>query len=179
MRQGQFIQTFTGISYYPVDPRPLEVDIRDIAHALSLLCRYTGHCKFFYSVAEHSLLVADACKIYGPEIEFEGLMHDAAEAYVNDLSRPLKASLRDYRIAEDLNDLMVRTRFDIPLKHTPQVKHADNDILHCEYAAIMLHGLPAGTPGVFNPTVCIRGLQSWIVEKMFLERFHSLYKGVF
>jgi hypothetical protein len=179
MRSGHFIQTYTGINYYPVDPRPLDVDILDIAHSLSMLCRYTGHCRFFYSVAEHSLLVADRVEHLGPEVEFEALMHDAAEAYVNDISRPLKQSLRDYRIAENLNDIAVRTRFDLPITHTPQVKRADNDLLHCEYRALMHHPLPIDTPGEFDPRVVIRGLNPREIESVFLARFYSLYKGVF
>jgi uncharacterized protein len=179
MRHAHFIQTFTGITYYPADPRPLEVDIRDIAHALSLLCRYTGHCRVFYSVAEHSLHVADLVRSYGPDIELEALLHDAAEAYCNDISRPLKRSLRDYRIVESLNDIAVRARFDLPVQHTAIIKEADNDLLHCEYAALMKNPLPEGTPGVFRELVNIRGYMPDEVETMFLHRFTNLYKGVF
>lgn len=181
MRQGHFIQTYTGINYYPADPRPLDVEIRDIAHALSMLCRYTGHCKFFYSVAEHSLLVADLVRrqVHGPEVELEALLHDAAEAYCNDISRPLKRSLRDYRIVENLNDIAVRTRFDLPISHTPAIKAADNDLLHCEYTTLMTHPLPEGTPGTFQSDVPIRGYNPWDAESLFLKRFYKLYKGVF
>jgi hypothetical protein len=123
--------------------------------------------------------VADLAKVYGPEVEFEALLHDAAEAYCNDISRPLKRSLRDYRIVENLNDIAVRTRFDLPVLHTSVIKDADNDLLHCEYTNLMIHPLPAGTPGVFRQSVAIRGYNPLEVEQMFLERFHNLYKGVF
>jgi hypothetical protein len=179
MRHGHFIQTYTGITYYPADPRPLDVCIEDIAHALSMLCRYTGHCKFFYSVAEHSMRVADLVSLHGPEVEIQALLHDAAEAYCNDISRPLKRSLHDYRIVESLNDIAVRDRFDLPIKHDPLVKEADNDMLHCEYRALMKNPLPEGIPGVFRRDVCIIGYSPEYAEEKFLNRFHHLYKGVF
>ena len=58
MRYGDFIQTYSGIEFYPLDPRIEEVKLLDIAHALSNICRFTGHCNEFYSVAQHSVLVS-------------------------------------------------------------------------------------------------------------------------
>src|SRR5258708_302056 len=89
-RRGNWMQTYTGRAYWPADPRAEDVCIEDIAHALSLLCRYTGHCKRFYSVAEHSILIS---QVVPPEYAFFGLMHDAQEAYINDLARPIKPSV--------------------------------------------------------------------------------------
>ena len=65
-----WIQTYSGKKFYPLDPRPEDIDIRDIAHALSLNCRFNGHCRCFYSVAEHSVGVSssqspDARKVFG------------------------------------------------------------------------------------------------------------------
>lgn len=99
MRKGDWIQTYTGIQFYPLDPRIEEIDIRDIAKALAFICRFTGHSKSFYSVAEHSV----RCAMYITknfrehprhlEIKKAALLHDAAEAYIGDFSRPLKRSL--------------------------------------------------------------------------------------
>jgi 5'-deoxynucleotidase YfbR-like HD superfamily hydrolase len=88
-----FIITYTGKKFYydPIDAA--DIDIRDIAHSLSQLCRYTGHTNGFYSVAQHSLLVAQ--KMPGnEEAKLAALLHDAAEAYTNDLASPLKSYLR-------------------------------------------------------------------------------------
>src|SRR5690606_5290032 len=81
-RLGDWMQTFTGRAVYPLDLRPDDIDIQDIAHALSMQCRYAGHTRQFYSVAEHSVHVARWCRQYGPAAALEGLLHDATEAYL-------------------------------------------------------------------------------------------------
>ncbi|KKN68080.1 hypothetical protein LCGC14_0455340 [marine sediment metagenome] len=86
---GPFILTYTGKMFHYDHIEPDSIDIRDIAHALSHLCRYTGHTSMFYSVAQHSLLVSEKMP-GGPADKLAGLLHDAAEAYVNDLASPLK-----------------------------------------------------------------------------------------
>lgn len=86
-RLGDWIQTYTGKIFYPIDPRPWEISLEDIAHSLSLLCRFTGHTREFYSVAEHSVRVSWLCP---DEHAAWGLMHDASEAYIADLTRPIK-----------------------------------------------------------------------------------------
>jgi hypothetical protein len=82
-----WIQTYSGGRFYPHAPRASDVRIDDIAHALSNMCRFTGHCSHFYSVAQHSVLVAGAvAKPY----RLQALLHDASEAYLVDIPRPLK-----------------------------------------------------------------------------------------
>lgn len=83
------IKTYTGKEFRFDQIDPEAIDIRDIAHALSHLCRFTGHTNLFYSVAQHCLLVSEKVP-GGPEIKLAALLHDAAEAYVGDLSSPLK-----------------------------------------------------------------------------------------
>ncbi len=93
-RRGDWMITYTGRRFWPLDPRPEDVDFRDIGHALSLICRYGGHVRRFYSVAEHSNLLAR----YFFDRQMMGaarlaLIHDAPEAYVGDTIRPIKRSL--------------------------------------------------------------------------------------
>ena len=95
-RKGDWFVTYTGQRFYPLDARVDDIDIRDIAHSLSMQCRWMGHCKTFYSIASHSL----ACLRIAERTEGEAhyakawcLMHDAAEAYTGDIIRPLKVSL--------------------------------------------------------------------------------------
>lgn len=87
---GEWITTASGRSFSLHDPQPSDVCIEDIAHALSNLCRWTGHTRNFYSVAQHSMLVAEKLPA---EAKLHGLMHDAHEAYIGDISRPLKRYL--------------------------------------------------------------------------------------
>lgn len=86
-----WITTFTGKRFYQTSPHRDSVCIEDIAHALSMLCRFTGHCREFYSVAEHSIRVAYELQ---SQQRIHGLLHDAHEAYLGDTSGPLKKSVR-------------------------------------------------------------------------------------
>jgi hypothetical protein len=171
-RKGSWLQTYMGREYWPLDPRADEVNIIDIAHALSNLCRYTGHCNRFYSVAEHSVLVSH---IVPPEHALVGLLHDATEAYVNDLARPLKRHLPEYKAIEELNWRAVSEHFFGYVMDIPQAVHdADNAILMTEHAALMRSQIPAvGITGT-APDVKIVGYSPGVAKAMFLERFRHL-----
>src|SRR4051812_30250690 len=84
-RVGNWMQTFTGRQFWPVDPRADEIAIEDIARALAMTCRFGGHVRFHYSVAQHSFLVSLVCS---PEHALWGLLHDASEAYLGDVVWP-------------------------------------------------------------------------------------------
>lgn len=92
-RRGDWMQTFTGRAFYPMDPRPEDIDILDIGHHLGMICRYGGAVSKFYSVAEHSVLLAKYVLEKKPgdtQLALQALLHDAAEAYICDIPRPLK-----------------------------------------------------------------------------------------
>lgn len=130
MRQGDWIQTYTGKQYWPIDPRPEDVDILDIAHALSMLCRFGGHCLKFYSVAEHSVHIARwLFQRYGAQVALCGLLHDGTEAYVTDVPRPTKAFLYGYKGIEQQNWLAIAAAFNLPATLPHQVKDIDGRIL--------------------------------------------------
>lgn len=115
-RQGDWIITYSGRRFYPMDPRTEDIFIEDIAHALSLLNRFTGHTKFPYSVAQHSWDVAEALNKWhdvDKSIQLAGLLHDASETYVNDLARPLKRMLPDYTAAENRILDVIDLKFNI------------------------------------------------------------------
>lgn len=169
--KADWMCTFSGVQYYPASPRAEDVRIVDIAHALSMLCRYTGHCSKFYSVAEHSVHVSH---VVPPDLALLGLMHDATEAYVNDLSRPLKRSLPDYRKIEALNWYAIAEKFNLA-RHLPREVHdADIAVLLTEQAALMPR-LPA-EQGVSGEAarVHILAVSPPIAEKMFLQRYYEL-----
>jgi 5'-deoxynucleotidase YfbR-like HD superfamily hydrolase len=95
-RIGEWIGMADGRRFWPLDPRPGEVDASDIAHSLARTCRFAGRCERFYSVAQHSVLVARLVKGAGVddrELLLHALLHDAAEAYLGDIIRPVKGAL--------------------------------------------------------------------------------------
>jgi len=98
MKCEDWVQTYSGKKFYPLNPRIEDIDIIDIAHALSLICRYNGHCKELYTVAEHSIYVAESLD---PHIAIYGLLHDAAEAYLPDVARPIKPLLKGFKEIEN------------------------------------------------------------------------------
>ena len=114
-RTGDWIQTYKGIQFWPLDPRPEEIDIEDVAHALSMQCRYGGHCREFYSVAQHSVIVSQNVPY---KHSLWGLLHDAAEAYLVDLPRPIKRYCEMGRLYKEIENrllLAVAQRFGLPV----------------------------------------------------------------
>lgn len=99
-----WVETFTGGRLDLPMPQRGQVNILDIAHALSLQCRFNGHCREFYSVAQHSVLVQRylAMEGYVPRIQMMGLLHDAAEAYVGDMVRPVKSVFPNFKQVEGM-----------------------------------------------------------------------------
>lgn len=133
-RRGDWMQTFTGNKFWPLDPRPDEIDIVDIAHALSLQSRFAGHCKFHYSVAQHSLYVVQLSTH-----KIEALLHDAAEAYLVDLPRPVKyqSDMAAYLVAEDRICKAIAIKFGLIYPWPSDVKIADNHLLTYEHMELM------------------------------------------
>lgn len=134
-RKGDWFLTSTGVQFYPLDPRPEEVNIIDIAHALSNICRFGGHCDPFYSVAQHSVHVS---LLVPRPLALVGLMHDAREAYVGDMVRPLKYNIPQFMEAEEVVAGAVATKFDLPLIMPPEVKRADNIALMTEKRDVVI-----------------------------------------
>jgi uncharacterized protein len=132
-----WISTFTGKRFCILDPKPEQICIEDIAHALANQCRFTGHTKYHYSVAQHSVY---ASQLVPPEFAFEALMHDASEAYICDMSRPLKhyteAGTAYLRVEATIQTAIAR-KYGLPEVMSPEVKKADNEMLYAEKEQIM------------------------------------------
>ena len=141
-RKGDWIETYTGIHFYVLDPKPEDIDIRDITHALSNICRFNGHTRFHYSVAQHCLNCADyANRIFMDEhIQKYALLHDASEAYICDVSRPIKPLLREYsQIEYDLQSA-IYIKFGLPYPQESVLEaltQVDNEVLMIEAKALM------------------------------------------
>lgn len=141
-RRGDWIQTYSIGQFWPLDPRPDDLRIADIGHALAMMCRFTGHVHQFYSVAEHSVRVSWLAEHLGEAIGEHaalilarwGLLHDASEAYLVDLARPVKRTpeMAPYRAAEDAIMACVAERYGLALPEPSLVKQADMVLCYTE-----------------------------------------------
>jgi hypothetical protein len=172
-RFGDWLQTYSGRKFYPLDPRPEDVAIEDIAHALANTCRYAGHSLCFYSVAEHAVQVSLHVP---PQHALWGLLHDAAEAYTADIPRPLKPFLFGWKEIEARVMRAVCDHFGLPHAEPPEVKAVDAGILADEKFAVMEDGPAWGSIGAPIGAE-IRGLSPMEAKIAFLARFHALTRG--
>jgi hypothetical protein len=136
---GPYLQTVSGRWVNPFDPDPEQIDAGDIARALANQCRFGGHCRVFYSVAQHSVIVSELVERRGGDAEdvFAALMHDASEAYLGDMPHPLKhrsALGAAFRAAEEHLEQALRARFRIKAD-VPEIKRADRALLATERRA--------------------------------------------
>lgn len=156
------IRTFTGEYVNVFDPDPETIKIEDISHSLSMQCRFGGHLRSFYSVAQHCL---NCSYIISREyLQLGALLHDASEAYLLDIPRPIKQRLPDYKKIED--NLMVviakKFRFDYPLHD--EIKKVDEFYLKSEWIHLVINDYP----------YMMNAKDIDATEQQFLRRFNEL-----
>lgn len=169
------METFTGREVNPLNLQVRDIQIEDIAHSLALQCRYGGHCKYFYSVAQHSVLVSKQFDAF--PLRLFGLLHDAAEAYLGDMISPMKQLLPQFKIQEESIQSRVLTRFchrRPTVTELQRIKEADTKLLLAE-ARFLMPSRGIGwrenvLPALFSPDF-------WTpeeAEELFLEEFSYL-----
>jgi hypothetical protein len=138
-RNGDWILTYTGRKFFPLDPLVDDIDIIDIAHSLSNQCRFAGHCTKFYSVAQHCIIVA---MMSPDEHKLHGLLNDSAEAYLVDIPSPLKRSpeFKAYRNAEARVMTTICQKFGLEPIEPPSVKLVDKRMLATEARDMTING---------------------------------------
>lgn len=120
-----WIETVSGIHFEFLDPKPEQIKITDIAHALSNNCRFVGQCRKFYSVAEHSWHVARMLEGTPLEVQLAGLLHDASEAYITDVASPVKQFMPEYRKMEDVIMVAIAKKYDLEYPFHPAIHQCD------------------------------------------------------
>lgn len=172
-REGGSICTFTGRQFFPLDPRPEDICIEDIAHGLSLQCRFTGQIRHFYSIAQHSVHVSESV-----DCVREGLMHDASEAYLSDIARPIKPFIPRYKEFEERLERVIAERFKLTFPWPPDVKEADTGMLQTEARDLLpinLEHTPWWTIKMNPYDFKIIPWSPAVAEEQFLQRFHELF----
>lgn len=169
-----WMQSYTGKKFHPLALQLDEIDKVDIAHALSMLCRYGGHTNKFYSVAEHCVLMSWAVR---PENALAALLHDASEAYLIDLPRPVKRAwgFEEYRAAEDHALEAIFRVFGVDWPMPAEVKEADTRILLDERNAMMTNTPDAWECDGLQPLGIV--IENWtpdLAKFMYLKRLAEL-----
>lgn len=174
-----YIVTYTGKKFHLLEPRIEDIDIEDIAHSLSQQCRWTGHTRHHYSIAQHGYY----CSFLGPKNEaFHRLNHDDSEAYVGDMNRPLKHYTEagpPYRKQEDKIQAIICDCFGMSHTPPPSVHTADEIMLYTEKAQIMAStDFEMSNPWKPSKVADIT-IEEWTpkyAKRKFLERFQELYQ---
>jgi hypothetical protein len=175
---SSWIQTYSGIKFYPLDPRPEDVSIVDIAHALGNVCRFAGHVSEHYSVAQHSVLVS---QLVPPEDALWGLMHDAAEAYTGDLPRPIKKQIPQWAGIENRLLDVIAQRFNLRLPVPTSVWYFDNVILSMEARDLFVGGPVADWTSALGCEPMLQKIETTLPQTAahrFLRRAAELGIGV-
>ena len=138
----EYIVTFKGEKFTPLEPQIEKIHIEDIAHSLSLMCRANGHIDYFFSIAQHSLNCAAEAKARGlsVRVQLACLIHYASEAYISDITRPVKFYLDEYKKVEKKLQSTIYTKFlgEAPTEEElAPVKQIDDDMLVNEFDSLM------------------------------------------
>lgn len=179
MKQGKkFFQTYSGIIIYFDDVITEDkIKLQDIAHSLSLLCRFNGQCKHFYSVGEHSI---NCLKIannlgYDNELKLYTLLHDASEAYLGDVTTPLKKQLSEYKMYEKYFQNVIFKKFGLREANKEiesKIKIVDNACFELEWANLM----KSDPSSIINDNLIFYDRNSKEVENDFISRAKTLIK---
>ena len=175
------METFSGLIIDPLNLQSDQILIEDIAHALAFQCRFNGHCKYFYSIAQHSVLVANFCgnTLYSSMVRLFGLLHDAAEAYLGDMISPLKNVIPEYKNYEIIIRDQIFTKFCGRTQNDSEqrlIKTIDTRLLLTE-ALILMPSCGENWRNDMIPFPIKFSCQTPIMaEQTFLQRFKRLNK---
>lgn len=169
------IHTYKGMEFDPTNPEEEKILTEDIAHALSLMCRANGHFKSFYSVAQHSVNCAEeaAARGYSKRVQLACLLHDASEAYLSDITRPVKEKFTQYHAFEEKLQNMIYSKWicgGLSDEERACVKSVDDAILYSEFLHFVNMEVFEEKPDVFSvPQFDFGGFEE--TEQKFLNAF--------
>ena len=172
------ILTFMGEEFTPLDPDINQIHIEDIAHSLSMLCRANGHIDYFFSIAQHSINCTNEAKArgYTARVQLACLIHDASEAYISDITRPVKYYLTEYKEIEKRLQDTIYTKYlgsALPEDEYELMDQIDNDMLVCEFNALKKKKMFTSTPTLFS-TPSFERRDNIEVETEFLKVYYGI-----
>ena len=172
-----YVSTFSGNRFYPLRPHIDQVAIEDIAHGLAYQCRFNGQTKTFYSIAQHSLIVAS---LVPAPLRLAALLHDAAEAYLGDMVKPLKVLLPEFAALEDKVTAIIAATYGIDFSDYAPIKRADLVALATEKRDLMPHSTEhwAYLDGIAPLPGIIVAMDPGEAKQCFLQRYHELTGSV-
>ncbi|MCA3194293.1 MULTISPECIES: YfbR-like 5'-deoxynucleotidase [unclassified Cupriavidus] len=156
---------------------PCTLTVEEVAHALSKICRFTGHCRQFYSVAQHSVVVS---RLVPKHLRKQALFHDAVETVVGDMVSPLKRLIPEYKALEKRCEAAILAGFGLPATLDPAVKHADRVALRTEQRDLMnkIGGLWTSLEGIEPDAAHIFPLAPAAAEMMFLDTYRDIERSL-
>lgn len=173
-----FISTYTGKHFYPLEPDVDKIDIDDIAHALSLICRGNGHVKSFFSVGQHCINCCREAMLrgYSDRIALACLIHDASECYMSDVPRPFKQFLNEYNQHEEMLLDMIYTKYlgsTLTTEESFLVKEIDDDMLYYDLKELLAFESDRKAPDIkIKLDYSVKTFEE--VEETYLQLFNNL-----
>ncbi len=173
-----YITTYSKKPLDPVNAAPEEIQIVDIAHALSLMCRANGHFPYFYSVAQHCVNCVHeaAARGYSERVQFGCLLHDASEAYLSDVTRPIKQLLPHYLEVEERLQNIIFDKWITPTltgKERAQIFEVDDALLYHEFMEIMGERVTE-TPPPLYASLDFSCVEFSLMERKYTQLFKQL-----
>ena len=175
----EHIVTFKGEHFTPLDPDINQIYIEDIAHSLSLLCRANGHIDYFFSIAQHSVNCANEAKArgYSAVTQLACLIHDASEAYISDITRPVKYYLTEYKEIEKRLQDVIYFRFlgvSLPEDEFELMNQIDNEMLVNEFKVLMPNRMKCGEVPKLHSSPSFEYRVQTEVETEFLKVYYGI-----
>lgn len=179
---ADYITTYGGTHFMPMEPEAADVHITDIAHALSLLCRGNGHVKHFFSVGQHCVNCAleAMARGYSRRVCLACLLHDAGEAYLSDVPRPFKKTLPSYQKLEDHFLTILYEKYlgsDLTQEERGLVREIDDDMLYFDLTELLGEKPDRDMP-VMKSIFSEEYVPFLEVEEKYIELFHELMSGI-
>lgn len=178
---ADYITTYSKVHFTPLEPKVEDILIEDIAHALSFITRANGHFRQFYSVAQHCIACCEEAlaRGYSEKVALGCLLHDGSEAYIGDITRPLKKNLPKYLEIEEVLQGSIYAKYigcEFTKEEVAQIVSVDDTLLFHEFKHFVGEELTLNTENLVSSPV-FKTIDFFEVENKFKELFYNLIEN--